>query len=150
LSENKIEIIKTEYLAANEAYNLSFSETLNLLKYYTSIVMITLGVIWLNDKKFDVPDILLNSTLCFLVFLAVVAMGIQRQIIFRRTRNINRMNFLRNSLFEFEFEEDWIEGYNDVTQYNFQSKKYITVSTIGPFLFYVSSIIMIILIFLCS
>jgi hypothetical protein len=142
----KLEILMEEYKIANEAYLQSFNETLSVLKFYTSIILVVLGVIILKDTHAELPQKLLKYIFLILLIVGTIAIAIQIQITNRRTRNIKRLNYLRNKIFEKKLGHEEMDKYNSLTKYKVDKQKFITMSTIGPIVYYISTIILILII----
>jgi len=141
---DKTELLIEEYKLTFENYKFSFQQSLEVAKFYVTIISIF--VVGFVLKFQDIPnknEISSEKNLIVFVLLILILFGLffsilQYTIIKKRRYLIKRMNYLRNTTFKIANCEKEIEEYNKIAGFKrtIDHKKYaLQISTLAPFIF---------------
>ncbi|MFN0177146.1 MAG: hypothetical protein ACKVU0_21065 [Saprospiraceae bacterium] len=141
---NKSIILLEEFKIVYDMYKALWGNTFEIIKYYTSTVLIVIGGVAL--KVTDIKDgslsffeyKLIKSALVFLIVFGGMALLHQIKIIKNRNKAILQLNYLRDKLFESNADEDLLKEYSSISKYKSPA---FNISTINPIVFYIVSII---------
>lgn len=138
----KENLISKEYEMAYDNYKLTFQHSMDVIKFYVTIISIFLVGFALKNEGFRSNDIfgvwLTVFVLTILILCGFLCLMLQYRIVRKRTLCIKRLNFLRKELFK-DVDNDFYVAYISVSGYSNvidgKRKYFYGISDFVPFAF---------------